>query len=66
MHLNTKREIAQNGHRCMVYTLLMPGARGHRLMVPPPGYKFIPRTERCLPVGGTTTVYIYIHININK
>ena len=26
------------------------GARGHRLMVPPPGYKFIPRTERCLPV----------------
>ena len=61
MHLYTKREIAQNGHRCMVYTLLMPGARGHRLMVPPPGYKFIPRTERCLPVGGTTTVYIYIY-----
>ena len=26
----------------------MTGARGHRLMVPPPGYKFIPRTERCL------------------
>ncbi|CAL1132975.1 unnamed protein product [Cladocopium goreaui] len=28
------------------------GARGHRLMVPPPGYKFIPRTEQvCQEMG---------------